>query len=266
MTVRTQSYHGLQMQANYTYAHALNLGSEDTAPDWVHSDPTSSAPNNLVYAKNTYYTPNRFTMNFHYMLPFSEQGDALHKIFGGWSLLGIWVWQDGNPMTITDGTSANAYFGATNSNVRPPAQFASGKGTKDILAGGSMFNRVFKGYFNPSAFCVATQASCPTNLGGGTTGWGNSGYNSCPEPPVRTTSMAHSSASAKVGGLRENATLEFRAEFFNVFNHPQFSQPNNDVSTGPTFGQITGTSVNPQHHPARVEIYVLTQARGSTRA
>jgi len=245
MTVRTQSYHGLQMQANYTYAHALNLGSEDTNPDWVHFDPTSSAPNHLVYAKNTYYTPNRFTMNFHYMLPFSEQGDALHKIFGGWSLLGIWVWQDGNPMTITDGTSGNAYFGATNGNVRPPAQFASGKGAKDILAGGSMFNRVFKGYFNASAFCVATQASCPTNLGGGTTGWGNSGYNPV-LAPGQDNLDGTLERSVQVGGLRENATLEFRAEFFNVFNHPQFSNPNNDVSTGPTFGQITGTSVNPR--------------------
>ena len=35
----------------------LNLGSEDTAPDWVHFDPTSSAPNNLVYAKNTLLHP-----------------------------------------------------------------------------------------------------------------------------------------------------------------------------------------------------------------
>ena len=69
-----------------------------------------------------------------------------------------------------------------------------------------------------------------------------------------------------MGGLRENATLEFRAEFFNVFNHPQFSQPNNDVSTGPTFGQITGTSVNPRITQLVLNIYVLTQARGSTRA
>jgi hypothetical protein len=39
--------------------------------------------------------------------------------------------------------------------------------------------------------------------------------------------------------------MEFRVEFFNAFNHPQFSTPDTNV-TDPTFGQITGTSVNPR--------------------
>jgi hypothetical protein len=55
------------------------------------------------------------------------------------------------------------------------------------------------------------------------------------------------------GGLREDATLLFRAEFFNAFNHPQFSfTVNNDSAAGnqdasaATFGQITTSSVNPR--------------------
>jgi hypothetical protein len=50
----------------------------------------------------------------------------------------------------------------------------------------------------------------------------------------------------KVGGLREDETLLFRAEFFNTFNHPQFEfSPSNDASlsnqdtSAATFGQIT---------------------------
>jgi hypothetical protein len=52
--------------------------------------------------------------------------------------------------------------------------------------------------------------------------------------------------TTKVGGIREDATLQFRTEFFNTFNHPQFSNPAVvDVSKS-TFGQITTTSVNPR--------------------
>jgi len=39
--------------------------------------------------------------------------------------------------------------------------------------------------------------------------------------------------------------LQFRAEFFNVFNHPQFADPDNNFSS-PTFGVISSTSVNPR--------------------
>jgi hypothetical protein len=39
--------------------------------------------------------------------------------------------------------------------------------------------------------------------------------------------------------------LQFRTDFFNAFNHPQFIDPNVDISV-PTFGQITAASVNPR--------------------
>jgi hypothetical protein len=44
---------------------------------------------------------------------------------------------------------------------------------------------------------------------------------------------------------RENSFLEFRSEFFNAFNHPQFCDPDADFSS-PTFGQISCTSVAPR--------------------
>ena len=50
----------------------------------------------------------------------------------------------------------------------------------------------------------------------------------------------------KVGGLREDATLQFRTEFFNVFNHPQFNNPAVVDFSKSTFGQITTASVNPR--------------------
>jgi hypothetical protein len=57
--------------------------------------------------------------------------------------------------------------------------------------------------------------------------------------------------NTQVGGLREDASLQFRAEFFNVFNHPQFNPPVNDRNS-PNFGRITTASV-----PGRVVQFAL---------
>ena len=51
--------------------------------------------------------------------------------------------------------------------------------------------------------------------------------------------------TTKVGGINENATLQFRAEFYNLLNHTQFSNPQLRVDLG-NFGQITSTSVAPR--------------------
>jgi hypothetical protein len=46
--------------------------------------------------------------------------------------------------------------------------------------------------------------------------------------------------------LHEDATLQFRAEFFNLFNHAQFSNPAVAFDSAASFGQITALSVNPR--------------------
>ena len=48
--------------------------------------------------------------------------------------------------------------------------------------------------------------------------------------------------NTKVGGLREDASLQFRAEFFNLFNHAQFNEPGNDRNAA-GFGEISSSSV-----------------------
>ena len=51
--------------------------------------------------------------------------------------------------------------------------------------------------------------------------------------------------TTRVGGLSEAATVQFRAEFFNSFNHPQFTTPGTVFGTG-SFGKIGATSVAPR--------------------
>jgi hypothetical protein len=95
------------------------------------------------------------------------------------------------------------------------------------------------GYLNAAAF-----GTVPV-IGDGT-GFGNSGIGII-EGPGQFNFDASISKLTRVGGIREDAMLQFRAEFFNIFNHPQFANPTTlDVSQTQSFGLITGSSVNPR--------------------
>jgi hypothetical protein len=88
-------------------------------------------------------------------------------------------------------------------------------------------------YFNPGVFCA------PPAIGDGN-GYGNSSVGFILTPGQNNTDFSVS----KVFPIREGK-LEFRAEFFNAFNHAQFNGPDANV-TDAGFGQITSTSVNPR--------------------
>jgi hypothetical protein len=99
------------------------------------------------------------------------------------------------------------------------------------------------GWFNKAAFCAPPVS--PFANDGKATGFGDSSLGIILGPGQFNWDMSLVKIT-RVGGIRENATLQFRTEFFNTFNHPQFSNPAVvDASKG-TFGQITSTSVNPR--------------------
>jgi hypothetical protein len=84
---------------------------------------------------------------------------------------------------------------------------------------------------------------------GKATGYGNIGVGTFLSPGQYNWDMS----IAKFIKIRESKTLEFRGEFFNTFNHPQFSfNPVDDPALtaqdagGPSFGQVTVSSVNPR--------------------
>jgi hypothetical protein len=51
--------------------------------------------------------------------------------------------------------------------------------------------------------------------------------------------------ATRVGGIREGATLDFRTEFFNVWNHPQYANPASGAQTA-SYGVINASSVAPR--------------------
>ncbi len=97
------------------------------------------------------------------------------------------------------------------------------------MTSGSVESRL-NGYFNTAGFVTAG------------TGWGNTGRNI-----LRGPSQANFDFSAvKNFAIGERRNLQWRSEFFNIFNHPNFGNPSSSISTVSTFGTINSTVANPR--------------------
>lgn len=243
VTVRKQFSHGLQMQAAYT------LSRSNTTTGYF----TFNDPNNLRYGPYAYYRPHRLAINYSYELPFGNHTGLLGKVANGWGLSGVTVIQNGTPLTISDTRGGAIYGFGPGAPQVSTAQYAAGKGPGDVATAGDVKQRLGgttggPGFFNASAFStVPIVGATPGNSATGGTGWGNSGYGTV-LGPGQVNFDATLQKTTRVGGLREDANLIFRTEFFNLFNHAQFSNPTGgqlQVNSS-TFGQITSTSVNPR--------------------
>ena len=168
----------------------------------------------------------------------------LGKVASGWNVAGVTVVQDGTPLTITDSRGGSIYGYGAGSVITSTAEFVAGMGPANVATPGGVEARLGgtvlggPGYFNKTAFGT-------TPVIGNGTGYGNSGFGIL-LGPGQFNFDATIQKTTRVGGIREGATLVFRTELFNVFNHPQFNNPGTvDVSKS-TFGQITSSSVNPR--------------------
>jgi hypothetical protein len=245
-TLRKQFSHGFQAQAAYTFSRAFNTVFN------------INDPNIYVYGLNSQYHPQRLAISYLWNLPLGNHQGLLDKMTSGWGLSGVTVVQDGTPLTPTDTRGGTIYGFGPGAAVLSTAEYCTGMGASNVASTGSVEQRLGganggQGYFNKLAYvgsvgtlsgpCATPGAALPA-IGNGT-GYGNSSIGILLGPGQFNWDMSLTKMT-KVGGIREDATLQFRAEFFNAFNHPQFSNPAVvDVSKA-TFGNITTTSVNPR--------------------
>ena len=236
VTVRKQVSHGLSFQANYTWSKDLSNLTANAA--------NSNDPSNLAqqYGPVVFNRPHRFIVNYNYELPFGTHTGLLDKIASGWSVSGVTTVQSGTPMTITDASGGSVYglgtFDVARAQMCPGATYSSAGtsgGTEQRLGGVSGG----PGFLTLGAFCKPPVAP---NSPDGATLFGNSGIGIIRGPDQFNWDIS----IVKITNLAERQRLEFRTEFFNAFNHPQFSNPAAAVSTPSTFGQITTTSVGPR--------------------
>jgi len=245
-TVRKNFSRGIGFQASYTWSKNLSNVGFDAANLNLTTDMAQQ------YGATPYSRPHRFVFSYQYELPFKMNNAIAKRIVEGWSASGLTTFQSGNPLTLIDsrgGTVFGTPFAGRIEEGVGRAQMCPGMTYADIATAGSVKDRLGRignasvtPFFNRAAFCA------PPALGAdGSTDFGNSGVGI-----VRGPHQANFDFSAtKMMRFSESKSLQFRAEFFNIFNHAQFAMPTgvgggNVIANNANFGIITGTSVNPR--------------------
>ena len=232
----------LQFQAAYTYGRTFSDLVGAAIGGGVGLSTSSNDPGNRAqqYGPSDFNRPQRLVINYSYQLPGFNKGQGLAgRTLSGWSVSGVTTVQSGTALSLTD-TRGGLVFGSVGASR---AQMCPGATYADIPTSGGVKGRL-NGYINASAFCPVPIVGQVNGTGGGT-GYGNTGRGILMGPGQHNWDFAASKRS-RVGGLRENAYLEFRCEFFNAFNHAQFSNPATNVGSVATLGVISTTSVGPR--------------------
>ena len=215
VTLRKQAAHGLAFQTTYTYSRAAT----NTA---IYNDPNHLS---LDWARSSFDRTHRFTANFDYQLPARLKG---------WTVAGIIIVQSGLPMTLSDPNGGGVYGHAAPATIT----LCPGESYAGLVTGGDTGGRLTR-WIDTTAICA------PAAIGAdGSTAYGTAGQSIMQGPGQFNTDFSLGK-TFRVGGVREDAVLAFRTEFYNALNHPQFANAGTAFGTA-TFGVITQNSVAPR--------------------
>jgi hypothetical protein len=237
--------HGLAFQANYTWAKNL------TDADAVWSAPGESGGITLnnpqciecEYARASYNVAHRVVGNFEYDVPLAHFTKLPQRLARGWKLLGIFSAQSGLPFTVVgpygtlqygydsfDGVGARPFLVQmpTRVNAGGPQFFSDAViANSNAIGEGGSVDGPFFAIPTMESDALGTVQSAPGNLRRNTftgPGWWN-----------------FDSSLIKDTQITERIALQFRAEFFNLFNHATFGGPTSTLGD-PSFGVSTGTA------------------------
>lgn len=248
-TVRRQLSRGFYVSTAYTWSKAMTsvYGGDGTNGVFEGGSGNFNDPDNrhARYGLAGYDRTNRLVSTYTYAFPSWKNGNAFERgATGGWKLSGATTFQTGKPLTFTDSRNGTAY-GTTSAS-----EFLPGVSNGSILnkTGGTMLNRVRNNsYLNPTASLFGYAPQVPYSALNGNVyayDYGNVRIGAVRGPGNDNWDMALTKTS-RVGGIRENATLDFRTEFFNAFNHPEYSSPGTGTAST-TYGEITSSAGSPR--------------------
>jgi hypothetical protein len=211
--------HGFQALISYTWGHVLDWNSGDSDfQTQVQNDNNARAD----YGTSDLSIKQRLVVSPIWQLPFGKgqrflnSGGLTNVLVGGWQVSGIVTFQTGFPFTVT----ANQDFSNTGSLSPRPDRTCNGAGPQTVAE-----------WFDTNCF---TTDALSQALANGAPRFGNSGRNILYGPGLQQWDVSF----IKRNQLTERVGLDFRAEFFNLFNHPNFGTPGAAVGTS-TAGQIT---------------------------
>src|SRR6266851_751044 len=221
--------HGLQLTAAYTFSKSFDQASSFEGI-LNPIDPRISRSLSVFDARH------RFVLSYYWELPFRHHDGAKGKILDGWALSGITTFQTGFPIRITSLPDNELMYSFDFELPGEPAQIAPFH-TMKPQSNGNYF-------FDPNSFTEnASDSSQPPCSQGAVFGCydpallgtlGNAKRTICCGPHVSNTDFA----ILKTISFSETRRVDFRAEFFNIFNHTQFFNPDGNTSDGQQFGQV----------------------------
>lgn len=234
VTVSKRFSDGLYFQNAYTWSHCID-NSSGLRSNTRYNNPSADRGNCDQDIRH------RNVLSYIYELPFyKSQNGFAGKVLGGWQLSGVTVLETGIPFNITEptdrslsgagsdrpdvvGTGQLQFFDPRNTNASnggPNRSFNGTGGGTATAATNPFFRRVGSG----------------TSLAAGAGRFGTLGRNVFHGPGDVTFDMT----LMKRTRIGEGKIIEFRSEFFNIFNHANFGNPNGNIGSV-NFGRITTT-------------------------
>jgi len=227
-TLTSRNYHGLSMVAGYTWSHAL----DQVGANWDFGAglglPSDSSHPEREYASSDFDIRHRLTLSLTYLLPGKK---SFAQVLEGWQINSVVTLQSGQPFGVMDAGTDVSKSGELNDRwdfFGNPNDFKSTPVGIPYYAGGSP---------NMPAACVSNAAAIGATDSLNSFGCYASG-NSVMIPPAsgtfgtmgrnifRDTGFRNVDFSlAKNWKFGERLGAQFRAEFFNIFNHPNFANP-----------------------------------------
>jgi hypothetical protein len=219
-----RNWHGLSLLASYSYSKCIDTGSSEGAVT------TLLFPFNRAVCDFDF--TNSLVFSYDYPLPLGKGKPLLsqapgwaNQVFGGWELAGITTLQSGLPFTPTiSGDRANTGVGGQRPDV---------VGTPSLPQDPLCW---FYASANPSCTALAPGASNAFALFPAQLRYGTGGRNI-----VRADGLKQFDFTLlKNFPITEAKSVEFRSEFFNIFNHPTFAPPSTAINVS-SVGQVSST-------------------------
>jgi outer membrane receptor protein involved in Fe transport len=233
VSLRKRFTAGLSMLASYTFSKTLDDSS--TFNITGSASQSTAGENDLAqnpfdvaaeHGRSMFDARHRFVISYQWNLPwFSHPENWYGHVLGGWQVNGITTVMSNTPFTIYDGNNSSVQGSAPEISgfysSRPNIVGDPNSGTC-TQSGVTVPIRTPGCWFNTGAFQAATPGT-----------FGNVGRNTMNGPSYQQWDFS----ALKTIPIHESMNLQFRAEFFNIFNKANFELPNNDISS-PNFGQI----------------------------
>jgi hypothetical protein len=213
-SVRITNWRGVTSIVNYSWSKSLDTASDGEDFENNAAQPNDSTRPNLEYGPSNFNVPHRFSWIFGYDLP--KSGSS--RLRNGWGFSSMLALQSGQPFQFNYNFEDD-FSGSGEGDDRP-----------DLVGPVVYHKRDPRNYVELSSFaipCTITVAAMasPTGLADdcvpGTRHFGNLGRNSLTGPTYKQWDFAIYKNTA----ISERLNFQFRAEFFNILNHPNFANP-----------------------------------------